>query len=175
MSEQLPPARQQTLAKTKGLTPAHIGAGVGAALTVLLLFGLRDLWPRGEAANLSNLLIGVLGGVGAMLGMAVVSLVNFIRHRKRPEGDQDGVAGEKTGAAVQPALGPGGQRERNGNPFLRVVAGLLAMLFAGVLPLMIAQGRLSRDGGLFMAALAIMFGWYAVRGNKGLPQFLTKK
>jgi hypothetical protein len=175
MSEQLPPARQETPAKTKRLTPAQIGAGVGAALTVLLLFGLRDLSPQGEWGNLSNFLIGVLGGIGALLGMAVVSVVNFIRHRNRQEGVQDGVAGEKTGAAVRPALGPGGQRGRNGHPVFRVAAGFLALLFAGVLALMLAQGRLSWDGGLLMAALVIMFGWYAARGNKGLPQFLTKK
>jgi hypothetical protein len=157
------------------LTPVQIGAGVGAGLTVLMLFGLRDLAPQGAAANLSNLLIGVLGAIGALLGMAIVFLVNGIRHRRRPEPAQEGVPGEKAGAAVQPALAPRGQGERNGNPILRVGAGLLALLFAGSLPMMIAQGRLIWDGGVFMAAVAIMFGWYAARGNKGLPRFLTKK
>jgi hypothetical protein len=36
------------------MTPAQIGAGVGAALTVLILLGVRDLSPQGERGNLSN-------------------------------------------------------------------------------------------------------------------------
>jgi hypothetical protein len=175
MSGQSPSAPQQPPANTKGLTPVQIGAGVGAALTVLILFGIRDLWPQGEGGNLSNLLIGVLGGVGAMLGMAVVSLANFLRHRKRQEGVQDGVTGKKIGAAVQSAPAPGGQRERNGNPILRVAAGLVALMFAGILPLTITQGKLNWDGGVFMALLAVVFGWYAAPGNEGLPEFLSRK
>ena len=174
MSEQLPHAPQQPPPKAKGLTPVQIGAGVGAALTVLILFGLRDLLPQG-GGNVSNFLIGVCGAIGAMLGMAIVSLVNLIRHRKRGEAVPDTVAGEKPDAAVHPAIAPEAQAEGNGSPILRVAAGGLGLLFAGILPLMIAQGGGTWGGAVFMVALALMFGWYAVRGRKGLPQFLTKK
>jgi hypothetical protein len=98
MSGQSPSAPQQPPAKTKGLTPAQIGAGVGAALTVLILFGLRDLSPQGSGGNLSNVLIEVLGAIGAMLGMAVVSLINFIRHRE--EGVRDAGAEQKPEMSV---------------------------------------------------------------------------
>ena len=175
MSEQSPSAPQQPPAKTKGLTPAQIGAGVGAALTVLILFGLRDLSLYGGAGNLSNFLIGVLGGIGAILGMAVVSLVNFVRHWKRRAAAEDAVAGDKTEMAAPAAISPATQVEANGSPILRVGAGVLALLFAGTLPLMIAQGGTRWDSAVLMLALALMFGWYAVRGRKGLPQFLTKR
>ena len=175
MSAQSSAAPEQPPAKTKGLTPLQIGAGVGAALTVLILLVVRDLSPRGAAGNLSNVLVGVLGAVGAVLGIAVASLVNFLRHRKKEEDDQKAQGATKTEAVVQPAAPPEGQAERNGNPILRVVAGLLALLFTAILVLIIAQGKLGWDGGVLMAAVAVLFGWYAVRGNKGLPQFLTKK
>jgi hypothetical protein len=48
-------------------------------------------------------------------------------------------------------------------------------MFAGVLLLMIAQGEATWGSGVFMAALAGMFGWYAACGNKGLSLFPTKK
>jgi hypothetical protein len=175
MSEQLPSAPQEPPQKAKALTPGQIGAGAGAALTALILFALRDLWAQGEWGHLSGLFIGVSAGLGAILGLAVVSLVNRIRHRNRQGGAGDRAAGEKTGAAVQNALAPGGQRERNGSPILRGAAGLLALMFAGALVLMIAQGNLRWDGGVLIAALVALLGWYAVRGNKGFPQSLTKK
>jgi hypothetical protein len=157
------------------MTPGRIGAGAGAALTVLILFSVRDLLPQGEKGNLSNVLIGALAGFGAILGMAVGSLVNFLLHRKKQDGVQTVVAGETTGAAVQAAPVPESQTERSGSPILRVAAALLALMFAGILPLMIAQGILTWDGGALMAVLAILFGWYAARGNKGLPQSLRKE
>jgi hypothetical protein len=40
---------------------------------------------------------------------------------------------------------------------------------------MIVQGKLTSEGSVLMAVLAILFGWFAARGNKGLPQSLTKK
>jgi hypothetical protein len=100
MSGQLPSGGQQPPPKAKGLTPVQIGAGVGAALTVLVLFGLRDLSPQGGGGNLSNFLIGVCGAIGALLGMAIVSLVNLIRHRKRGEAVQDAVAARENGLAT---------------------------------------------------------------------------
>jgi uncharacterized membrane protein YfcA len=157
------------------MTPAQIGAGVGAALTALILFSVRDLSPQGERGNLSSFLIGVLAGFGALLGMALGSLVNFLRHRKKQEGVPDVVAGEEIEAAVQAASAPESQTERSCSPILRVAAGLLALMFAGILPLMIAQGKLTWDGGVLMAVLALLFGWYAARGNRGLPQSLTKR
>ncbi len=175
MSEQLPAAPQQPPSKAKALTPVQIGGGVGAALTVLILFGLRDLSPRGGGGNLSNFLIGVLGGIGAILGIAIVSLVSFVRHRNRRGAVQDAAAGDKTDVAARAAIAPAAQAEGNGSPILRAVAGVLALLFAAMLPLMIAQGGMTWDGAVLMLALALVFGWYAVRGRKGLPQFLTKR
>jgi hypothetical protein len=153
------------------LTPVQIGAGVGAALTVLILFAIRDLSPRGPANSSSNFLIGVLGGVGAILGMGVASLVTYLRHRK----SRDGAVGEPTAAAAPAVVVPDGPAEPNGSPALRVAAGLFAVLLAVAWVLMMAQGNKSGDGGILMAALALLFGWYAARGNKGLPQFLTRK
>jgi hypothetical protein len=81
----------------------------------------------------------------------------------------------KTGAAVDPALASETQAEGNGSPILRVGTGVLALLFAGILLLMAINGRLSLGNLVLMAVLGIMFGWYAVRGRRGLPRFLTKK
>src|SRR5262249_40736457 len=174
MTVQQPSASQQPEPKPRGLTPVQIGAGVGAALTILVFFGLRDLWP-GAGGSLSNFLIGGLGAIGALLGMAVVSLVGFLRDRNRQKGPPARLAGEATAAAVQATREPPSPREGKGNPILRVAAGLLALMFGGGLLLMTTQGNFRWDGGVLVAALAILFGWYAVRGNKGLPQALTKK
>jgi hypothetical protein len=131
MSGRSPSSPQQPPPKVRGLTAVQIGAAVGAALTALFLFALRELSPQGGAGSISNVLIGVLAGVGAILGMAVVSLVNFIRHRKAKENVQDGVGGDKTDAPLHAAQVPKAEAEGNGNPILRVVAGVLAVLFAG--------------------------------------------
>jgi hypothetical protein len=117
----------------------------------------------------------VLAGLGAVLGMAVVSLVSFIRHRQRQLRVHDGVAREEARAAMQSGLAPGGQTERNGNPILRVAAGLVALMFTAIVLLMLVQGQMGWEGCVLVVALAIMFGWYAARGNKGLPRFLTKR
>jgi hypothetical protein len=153
----------------------QIGAGVGAALTILMLVVLQDLWPKGDRSNLSNLLIGILGGFGALLGMAVVSLVDLVRRRRRQEDFRDPIPEGKEDMPAQSAAAPSGRAERNGSPGLRVAAGLLALLFAGALVMMLAQAKFSAAGGVPIAVLAIAFGWYAVCGNKGLSRFHTKE
>ena len=67
------------------------------------------------------------------------------------------------------------QAQGNGSPILRAAAGVMAILFAVISLLRAAKGKQDLTGLALMGALALMFGWYAVRGRKGLPRFLTKK
>ena len=67
------------------------------------------------------------------------------------------------------------QAQGNGSPVLRAAAGGMAILFAVVPLLRAAKGAPDLAGLALMEALALMFGWYAVRGRKGLPRFLSKK
>jgi hypothetical protein len=168
MSEQSPLDPQQPAAKSKGMTPAQVGAGVGAGLTILFLFALRDLWPQGPAGNLPSFLIGVLGAVGAILGMAAVSLVNVARGRRRTEAAEAAIAGVNTEEALPAQVVPDAP-DGKGSPILRVAAGILALLFAGAACLVIAQGGSALAGAVLPLALAVLFGWYAARGRKGLP------
>ena len=176
------PSEGQPPPKKKGLTPVQIGAGVGAAAALLFLMALRELSrpvvPHGGAGGVvSNLLLGVWGAVGAMAGMAVVALVSFIRRRKKKADVQDRAAsdaGSQPAAAAPPAPGPQAEAGGNGIPILRVVAGVAALVFAGVPALMAIHGRLALVDLALMGALGFMCAWYAVRGRKGLPRFLTK-
>jgi hypothetical protein len=110
-----------------------------------------------------------------MVGMAAVALVGLVRRQKRKADIQDhptAVAGAQTGAAVPPAPEPEAKAEGSGSPILRVAAGVLALLFAGIPALEAIHGRLALGGLVFMEAFALAFAWYAVRGRKGLPRFL---
>jgi len=177
------PSEGQPPPKKKGLTPVQIGAGVGAAVTCLFLLVVRDLSrpvaPQGGVeGGVSNFLLGVWCGIGALVGMAIVALVSLVRRRKTKADIQDhqtADAGAQTGAAVHPAPAPEAKAERNGSPILRVAAGVLALVFAGVLALMAIHGRLTLGNLVLMAALGFVCAWYAVRGRKGLPRFPTKK
>lgn len=186
------PSAGQPPSKKNALTPVQLGGCVGATTTASFLLVVRDLSrPLGGVdANSfpppvtvlsvtfsSDFLLGVWCAIGGMLGMAIVCLVNLIRRRRRGQAIQEAVAGDKAGAAVYAAIVPEAQTERNGSPILRVAAGMLALLFAfaGILPLMAAQGSLRGDGVVWMAILAFMFGWYAVCGRRGLSDFLTKR
>jgi len=100
----------------------------------------------------------------------LAELLNENKKRNLPTADE-----RKTGAAVDPALASEVQAEGNGSPILRVGAGVVALLFAGILPLMAINGKLALGNLVLMGVFGIMFGWYAVRGRKGLPRFLTKK
>jgi hypothetical protein len=159
------PAPGQPPKNGKALTPMQIGAGVGAAVAVLIQFVLSDLNPYGAVGSLSSIQIGLFGAVGAVLGLAVVALANFVRSWKK----QKSAPRESPKATAQETLAPEGKKERNGNPLIRIAAGLFAFMFAGFLPLMIAQGALTWQVGTAIVALAVLFGWYAVRGNNGLP------
>jgi hypothetical protein len=63
--------------------------------------------------------------------------------------------------------------EESSRPILRVFAGLLALFFAGVPIILLATGKPIGDL-ILVPALGLMFGWFAVRGKKGLPRFLAK-
>jgi hypothetical protein len=105
--------------------------------------------------------------------MAIVALANAVRGRTGTvdaRGDVTTVAGEHTDA-TPPTPVAGGRSEENGSPILRVLAGMLAVLFAAV-PIL---GKWPPGDLLLMAILALMFGWYAAFGRKGLPPFLAKK
>jgi hypothetical protein len=52
---------------------------------------------------------------------------------------------------------------------------VVALLFVVGLPLMAQNSKRAPADLVLVGVLAIMFGWYAVRGRKGLPGFLTKK
>jgi len=84
------------------------------------------------------------------------------------------VALAQTSIATDPAPAQEGQAKGNGSPILRVAAGVLALLLAGFPAFGAANGKLALGDLVFMQALALMFGWYAVRGREGLPRFLTK-
>ena len=177
------PSEGQPPPKNKGLTPVQIGAGVGAAVTCLFLLVVQDLSrqvaPQGGAeGGSSNFLFGVWCAIGAMAGMAIVALVSRLRRRKtkadtrNPPADD---AGAQTTAAVHPAPPPEAKAERNGSPIFRTAAGAMALGIAGVSALVASQGRLAFLNLVLMTALGFVCAWYAVRGRKGLPRFLTKR
>jgi hypothetical protein len=104
-----------------------------------------------------------------VLGAAIGSLVTVVRRRKGEAGTQAGAAEDKAAATVPSAATPAAQAEDNGSPFLRVAAGVLAVLFAVFLPVMASQQKEPWGGIVLMAVLALLFGWYAIRGRKGFP------
>jgi len=107
----------------------------------------------------------------------LAALLNEHRRRSLPSTAEDApaVAPLQTSAAAQPAPAEEAQAQANGSPTLRVAAGVLAVLVAVITPFGAAKGMLDLAGLVLMGAFALMFGWYAVRGRKGLPRFLTKK
>jgi hypothetical protein len=113
--------------------------------------------------------------------LAAEELAELLNAQKRqnspPEsaGLTRAVAGAQTSVPPYPAPVRAVPVEGNGSPVLRVAAGVLALLFAWLLPLMAAQGKLASADLVIMAAFALLFGWYAIRGRKGLPRFLTRK
>jgi len=63
------------------LTATQIGGGIGAAAAVLVYFVIRDLSAKpGQAEGSYNfLLAGLLGGAGAVLGLAIGACVGRLR------------------------------------------------------------------------------------------------
>jgi len=174
------PSEGQPPPKNKGLTPVQIGACVGATFTCLCLYVVRDVShrvaPQGGPGGefLSPVVLGLLSAIGALAGMSIVALVSFVRRRKGKADIQDSQtadAGAQTGAPGHPAPAQETKAEGDGSPILRVAAGVLALLLAGIG----AADSKTLGWLVFMEAFALMFGWYAVRGRKGLPRFLTKK
>ena len=107
----------------------------------------------------------------------LAALLNEHKRRSLPSTAEEAacVVPPQTSAAAQPAPAEEAQAQGNGSPILRVAAGVLAVLVAVMTPFGAAKGMLDLAGLVLMEALALMFGWYAVRGRKGLPRFLTKK
>ena len=107
----------------------------------------------------------------------LAALLNEHRKRSLPSTAEEAgaVAPPEMSAPAQAAPAEETHPQGNGSPVLRVAAGVLAILLAVFLPLGTARGTRGLAGLAFMGALALMFGWYAVRGRKGLPRFLTKK
>ncbi|MCX5677362.1 MAG: hypothetical protein NTX87_20450 [Planctomycetota bacterium] len=107
----------------------------------------------------------------------LAAILNAQKRRSLPRaaGEAAPVAPPEMSARAQPAPAEEAQAQGNGSPVLRVAAGVLAILIAVFLPLGTARGTRGLANLAFMGALALMFGWYAVRGRKGLPRFLTKK
>jgi hypothetical protein len=107
----------------------------------------------------------------------LAALMNEHRRRSLPPADEEAaaVAPPQPSAPAQPAPAEEAQAQGNGSPILRVAAGVMAILFAVIPLLRAAKGAPDLTGLALMGALALMFGWYAVRGRKGLPRFLTKK
>ena len=104
----------------------------------------------------------------------LASALNEHKRRRLPSGLEEprGVAPAQPSAAAHPAPAQEAQAVGSGSPILRVAAGVLALLFAGFGA--VGSNR-TLGGWVFMEAFALLFGWYAVRGRKGLPRFLTKK
>ncbi len=98
---------------------------------------------------------------------ALAALLNEYWSRSSPS------TAERAAAVASPPSSA--EAQDSGSPILRVAAGGLSLLFAGVLALAIARGGIGRGVAAFMAAFGLMFGWYAVRGNRGLPRALTRK
>jgi hypothetical protein len=57
---------------------------------------------------------------------------------------------------------------------LSVAAGVVALLFGGTAFLVAVQGKGASGDLILVVVLASLFGWYAVRGRKGLPRFLSR-
>jgi hypothetical protein len=88
------------------------------------------------------------------------------------------VALAEPGPAADDTWATEAQAAGNGSPIARGAAGVLALLFAWVLGRDVANGKLAELSTyrvLQIAAFVVLFGWYAVRGTKGLPRFLKKK
>ena len=177
-----PPSGQEPGPKNKGLTPVQTGGCVGAVATLLSLLVVRDLsrpvaahgQPGGE--GISPFVVGLLSGLGALVGMSLVALVGLARRRNR-EGQIPGrpaAAGAEAGGAVKPTAAQGTQAGDNGRPAFRVAAGAVALLFGGTALLVAIQGKGASGDLLLVVVLASLFGWYAVRGRKGLPRFLSR-
>jgi hypothetical protein len=108
--------------------------------------------------------------------MSLVALVGLARRRNR-EGQIPGrqaATGAEAGGTLQPAPAQETQAEDNGRPVVRVAAGAVALLFGGTALLVAVQGRGAFGDLLLVVVLAFLFGWYAVRGRKGLPRFLNR-
>jgi hypothetical protein len=75
---------------------------------------------------------------------------------------------------VKPAPAQETQARDNGRPAFRVAAGAVALLFGGAALLVAVQGKGASGDLLLVVVLASLFGWYAVRGRKGLPRFLSR-
>ena len=176
------PSGQEPGPKNKGLTPVQVGGCVGAVATLLSLLVVRDLsrpvaahgQPGGE--GISPFVVGLLSGLGALVGMSLVALVGVARRRNR-EGQIPGrpaAAGAEAGGTVEPSPAQGTQAGDNGRPAFRVAAGAVALLFGGTALLVAVQGKGASADLLLVVVLAFLFGWYAVRGRKGLPRFLSR-
>jgi hypothetical protein len=74
------------------------------------------------------------------------------------------IAAAKT-AAEQPS-------HNNGSRLTRIGAGLASVLFLGAAVSGLAGGNLKPDVIILIFPLALMFGWYAALGKKGMPSFL---
>jgi hypothetical protein len=177
-----PPSGQEPGPKNKGLTPVQIGGCVGAVATLLSLLVVRDLSrpvaPHGQPGSegISPFVGGLLSGLGALAGMSLVALVGLARRRNR-EGQIPGrpaPAGAEAGGTAEPAPAHETQAGDNGRPAFRVAAGVAALLFGGTAVLVAVQGKGAFSDLLLVVVLASLFGWYAVRGRKGLPRFLSR-
>ena len=107
----------------------------------------------------------------------LAALLNEHKRRSLPPAAEEAAAAitPEMSARAQPAPAEEAQPQGNGSPVLRVAAGVLAILIAVVSLLATTKGSRGLADLALMGALALMFGWYAVRGRKGLPRFLTKK
>lgn len=119
----------------------------------------------------------VVMGAFTLSAEELAALLNEHKRRSLPSTAEEAacVVPPQTSAAAQPAPAEEAQAQGNGSPILRVAAGVLAVLVAVMTPFGAAKGMLDLAGLVLMEAFALMFGWYAVRGRKGLPRFLTKK
>lgn len=115
----------------------------------------------------TSLFSGYNAAISGVFTLSAEKLAGLLNAHRRAE------AGDETVTAAQALIAPDAPAGENGSPILRVAAGVIALLFAGMLPLVIAQGVW--DGAVLTLVLPFVFGWYAVRGRNGLPSFLTKK
>jgi len=160
-----PPSAPGAAPQNQGLSPVQIGACVGAAVACLTVLVARDLSgpvsPPGDGGISPGLLLGIWSGLGAIAGMAIVALASHLRRRTRNADHQPTAEGPQ-------ALAPGGQPDHNGSPTLRVLSGVVAVLFA-VTPIV---GRWAFNDVVLMEVLAAAFAWYAAFGRRGRPRSL---
>jgi len=96
------------------------------------------------------------------------------RHRQRALVGTAETSGTSTSECQETALPSptqASEAEDNGSAIARVAAGLLAVLFAAA-PFMATDGKLDLTMAVVMIVMACMFGWYAVCGKSGMPQWL---